>query len=96
MEEVLEIELEYAPREVFLDFHDREQRWAVVVAHRRCGKTVSCINDVIYRALTENKEDGRYAYVAPYYAQAKTIAWDYLLKFSQPVLAKANQSEDTV
>ena len=93
MEEVLEIELEYAPREVFLDFHDREQRWAVVVAHRRCGKTVSCINDVIYRALTENKENARYAYIAPYYGQAKTIAWDYLQRYAKPVTAKANQSE---
>lgn len=92
MEEV-EIELEYAPRSVFEDFHDREQRWAVIVAHRRCGKTVSCINDLIYRALTENKEDARYAYVAPYHSQAKTIAWDYLQKYSKPVLAKANQSE---
>ena len=93
MEEVLEIELEYAPRSVFLDFHDREQRWAVVVAHRRCGKTVSCINDVIYRALTEGKENARYAYIAPYYGQAKTIAWDYLQRYAKPVTAKANQSE---
>jgi hypothetical protein len=43
--------------------------------------------------LTDGKEDGRYAYLAPYYAQAKSIAFDYLLHFSQPVLAKANQSE---
>ena len=41
----------------------------------------------------DDKDQGRYAYVAPYYAQSKTIAWDYLLYFSQPVLTKANQSE---
>mgnify|MGYP003346250546 FL=1 len=93
MEEVLDIELEYAPRSVFQDFHDREQRWAVVVAHRRCGKTVSCINDLIFRALTEDKEHGQYAYVAPYYSQAKNIAWDYLQRYAKPVMAKANQSE---
>jgi phage terminase large subunit-like protein len=93
LEEVINVELDYKPREVFLDFHEREQRWAVIIAHRRAGKTVSCLNDALYRAITEGKEDGRYAYVAPYYAQAKTIAWDYLLKFSRPVLAKANQSE---
>ena len=94
MEEIIqEVELDYQPRDVFLDFHDRAERWSVIIAHRRCGKTVACLNDVIYRALTEDKVDGRYAYVAPYYAQAKTIAWDYLLRFSQPVLAKANQSE---
>jgi hypothetical protein len=92
-ERVLEVEMEYCPRKVFEDFHDRTERWAVIVAHRRCGKTVLCINDLIYKALMEGKEDGRYAYIAPYYSQAKNIAWDYLLKFSKPVLAKANQSE---
>lgn len=92
-EGVLEIEMEYCPRKVFEDFHDRQERWAVIVAHRRCGKTVLCINDLIYKALMEGKEDGRYAYIAPYYSQAKNIAWDYLLRFSKPVLAKANQSE---
>jgi len=90
---VLEVELDYCPRQVFEDFHDRVERWSVIVAHRRCGKTVLCINDLIYRALIDDKEDGRYAYVAPYYAQSKTIAWDYLVRFSRPVLAKANQSE---
>ena len=94
MEEiVLDVELDYKPRDVFEDFHERSQRWAVIVAHRRCGKTVSCINELIYKALIEGKEDGRYAYVAPYYSQAKNIAWDYLLRFSKPVMAKANQSE---
>jgi phage terminase large subunit len=92
-EPVLEVELDYKPRAVFEDFHDRQERWSVIVAHRRCGKTVLCINDLIYKALTDGKENGRYAYIAPYYSQAKNIAWDYLLHFSQPVLAKANQSE---
>ena len=94
MEEIVqEVELDYQPRQVFLDFHERQQRWAVIIAHRRAGKTVSCLNDVIYRALTEGKQDGRYAYVAPYYAQAKTIAWDYLMKFSAPVRINHNVSE---
>ena len=90
---VLKVEMDYCPRKVFEDFHDRTERWAVIVAHRRAGKTVLCINDLIYKALIEGKEDGRYAYIAPYYSQAKSIAWDYLLRYSQPVLAKANQSE---
>jgi hypothetical protein len=41
----------------------------------------------------EDKEDGRYAYVAPYMSQAKTIAFDYLLKYSRPVMTKSNQAE---
>ena len=93
MEEVVNVELDYKPREVFLDFHEREQRWAVIVAHRRCGKTVSCINDIIYKALTENKENAIYAYIAPYYSQAKTIAWDYLMRFTEPVRTKHNIAE---
>ena len=92
-ERVLEVELDYCPRQVFEDFHDRKERWSVIVAHRRCGKTVLCINDLIYRALMEDKEDGRYAYVAPYMSQAKTIAFDYLLKYSRPVMTKSNQAE---
>jgi len=92
-EPILEVELDYCPRDIFADFHDRVKRWSVIVAHRRAGKTVLCINDLIYRALIEDKEDGRYAYVAPYMSQAKTIAFDYLLKYSRPVMAKSNQAE---
>ena len=92
-EDVIDVELDYKPRDVFLDFHERQERWAVIVAHRRCGKTVSCINELIYKALVENKEDGRYAYLAPYYAQAKSIAFDYLMRFSEPVRANHNVSE---
>ena len=93
MEEELKVELDYCPRDVFLDFHEREERWAVIVAHRRCGKTVACINDLIYKALVDDKPDGRYAYLAPYYAQAKSIAFDYLMRFSEPVRANHNVSE---
>ena len=83
----------YKAREAFLDFHKREQRWAVLVCHRRAGKTVATIADIIRRAVMEKKENARYAYIAPYYAQAKNIAWDYLLKFAEPSIVKANQSE---
>jgi hypothetical protein len=38
----------------------------IIVAHRRAGKTVATINDLIYRALRDNKSDGRYAFVAPF------------------------------
>lgn len=88
-----DIKLKYRPRSVFEDFHDRKERWAVIVAHRRCGKTVACINDLIVKALLENKPHAQYAYIAPYYSQAKSVAWRYLERFSEPVMTKANQSE---
>ena len=95
MEGLIEVvhEFDYKARDAFLDFHYRKQRWAVLVCHRRAGKTVATICDTIRRAISENKPDARYAYIAPYYAQAKNIAWDYLLKFAKPAIVKANQSE---
>jgi len=86
-------EFPYKARDAFKDFHKRKERWAVLVCHRRSGKTVASINDLIRRAIKENKPDGRYFYMCPFYAQAKSVAWDYLLKYSEPALAKANQSE---
>ncbi len=90
---VKKYEYPYKSRDAFVDFHKRDQRWAVLVCHRRAGKTVATICDTIRRAITENKPDARYAYIAPYYAQAKNIAWDYLLRFAEPAIVKANQSE---
>lgn len=83
----------YTPRAAFLPFHERTQRWACIVAHRRAGKTVACINDVIRRAITDGKADGRYAYVAPFLTQAKAVAWDYLLRYSEPITTDRNASE---
>lgn len=62
-------------------------------AEDRAGKTVSCINDLIRRAIVEGKPDGQYAYICPYLSQAKSVAWNYLLRFSDAVRVKANASE---
>lgn len=88
-----EIVIPYAPRDVFLPFHGRAERWGCVVAHRRAGKTVACVNDLIKRAIVDGKSQGRYAYVAPYFGQAKAVAWDYLLYYSEPVRRQANHSD---
>lgn len=88
-----EIRLPYAPRPQFADFHARKQRWACKVAHRRAGKTVSAINDIIKRAITCQSPNPLFAYVAPYRSQAKSVAWDYLLRFSKPVAKTKNESE---
>jgi hypothetical protein len=46
-----EATVEYLPRDQFQPFHRRNQRRAIIVAHRRAGKTVATINDLIWRAL---------------------------------------------
>jgi hypothetical protein len=52
-----EATLEYNPRDQFQPFHRRKQRRAIIVAHRRAGKTVATINDLIWRALRDNQAD---------------------------------------
>ena len=79
------ITIPYAPRDAFKPLHYRTQRWAVVVAHRRAGKTVACVNELIKAALSFPGKDGRFAYVAPFFSQAKAVAWDYLKKYSAPI-----------
>ena len=82
----------YEPRAAFLPFHVRNQRWAVLVAHRRAGKTVACIAELVTRALATPKLNARYAYIAPYREQAKTVAWQYLKDMAAPVTL--NPEED--
>jgi hypothetical protein len=87
------ITLPYAPRRIFLPYHKRSQRLACIVAHRRCGKTVACINDMIRRALLIERPHGRFAYVAPFLAQAKEVAWEYLKRYVAPVISDKNEGE---
>lgn len=88
------IVIPYKPRVAFLPLHNRTERWAVVVAHRRAGKTVACVNELLKAALTSDKPDFRGAYVAPFYRQAKAVAWDYLKRYSAVVPGHVvNESE---
>lgn len=89
------IEIPYKPREQQLAIHDLmdDKRFGVVVAHRRMGKTVSAINHIIKDAILNQKEAPRYAYIAPTYGQAKRVAWDYLVKYADPLGGSSNISE---
>jgi phage terminase large subunit len=89
------IVIPYKPREVQKAIHALvdQYRFTVVVAHRRLGKTVSAINQLIKAAIQNDKEAPRYAYIAPTYGQAKRVAWDYLVKFVEPLGASINISE---
>lgn len=64
------------------------------VAHRRAGKTVARVNDLIKAAILCDRPDPRFAYVAPYYAQAKDVAWGYVKQFTATIPGvQANESE---
>jgi phage terminase large subunit len=65
-----------------------------MVCHRRMGKTVGCVGDLVVRALHTQKNDARFAYVAPFRQQAKEIAWVYLKNMTDGIRAeKPRESE---
>lgn len=80
-----QVVIPYVPRPQFLPYHDRTERWAWIAAHRRFGKTVGCINELIRGALTCPRENPRFAYIAPLYTQAKDIAWTYVKHFTADI-----------
>lgn len=86
----------YRPREAVMDFHARHQRFSVMVFHRRAGKTVACVNDLVDKALQCKLPMPRYSYVAPYYKQAKMVAWAYLKYYTQGICTKVMESELSV
>lgn len=86
------MKLDFDCRKQFREFFETDKRWSVIVAHRRAGKTVACIQRVIVKALIEGKTDGRYGYIAPFREQAKTVAWEYLKRYAHDVVA--NPADD--
>lgn len=87
-------EIEIIPRAPFRDFLKSEKRWACIVAHRRAGKTVACIQKLIKAAIEATKPNARYAYIAPFYTQAKDVAWQYLKQYTAQIPGTTtNESE---
>ena len=93
--EVQEVSTGYEPRQPQKEIHKavKNNRWTVAVCHRRMGKTVAAINQLIHSALQNEKQSPQYAYIAPTYSQAKRIAWDYLKDYTRPLGGVPNVSE---
>lgn len=86
----------YTPRQAFRSYHETDKRYCLTVAHRRAGKTVARINKIIRKAFECEMQSPRYGYLAPYYVQAKDIAWAYLKHYAAPLLSlggRINESE---
>jgi phage terminase large subunit len=86
----------YAPRPQFEPYHNRTERFSKIVAHRRFGKTVGCINDKIKQAITNPRQfpPPRYSYIAPTFTQAKDVAWSYVKHYCQAIPGvKTSESE---
>ena len=92
----MQITIPYAPRKHQAHLHKTisKYRWSVLVCHRRFGKTVCMINHLIRSALMTKEKNPRYAYIAPTFKQAKSIAWDYIKQFTHKIPGvKFNETE---
>lgn len=85
----MKVVIPYRPRFPQDEIHKQLEthRFCVLVAHRRLGKTVLSVNHLIKRAITDRKERGMYAYLAPFRNQAEQIAWGYLKHYTSQIPA---------
>lgn len=92
-----DIVIPYYPRPIWRDvIHPalEEKNRAVLVCHRRFGKSVGCINELIKKALGNRKRAPQYCYLGPFRNQAKLIAWEYLKFYARAVPGvKINESD---
>lgn len=84
-EQIQVVNTGYNPRPHQRYLHKHFKRFNVVCAHRRFGKTVTVINEMIDRGLRNDLKNPRYYYIAPTYSAAKRIAWDYLKDFTKNI-----------
>ena len=68
----------YVPRPLQKTMHLSLRRFNVILCHRRFGKTIFSLNEMLDKGLRCTHKNPQYAYVAPTYGQAKRIAWDQL------------------
>ena len=69
----------YCPRPLQWRFHEERTRFCMLLCHRRFGKTVAAVNDLIREALRRGREDWRAAYAAPFLGQAKAVVFFILV-----------------
>jgi hypothetical protein len=81
----VKIETGYTPRPLQDVLHARLKRFNVVVCHRRFGKTVFSINEMVDQGLRCTRQNPQYAYIAPTYGQAERIAWDMLKNYTRNI-----------
>lgn len=75
----------------------QDVRFSVLVCHRRWGKTVFAVMELILAAMMTARPDFKGAYVAPFRKQAKDIAWDYFKRFAGKIPGVTfNETELTV
>jgi len=96
----MKVKIPYSPRPIWRDkIHPAldQYRWAVLVCHRRFGKTVGSINHLIKQAAQNKLQSPQYAYIAPFQKQARMIAWNYLKYYTNVIPGiKVNETQSYI
>lgn len=91
------ITLPYKPRPLWKKIlHPAMEKYnkLILVCHRRFGKTIGSVNELIRQAVKCEKKSPQLAYIAPYRNQAKLIAWKELCYYTSFIPGvKVNQAE---
>lgn len=98
--------MRYEPREVFKEFHTVDWCRAILLCHRRAGKTYSAVAELLKRSYN-GPSDGQYLFISPLAEQsmANTIGMfqrfddeGYIVKFDKTngVLTLANGAQITL
>ncbi len=84
----------FMPRPLQEELHHSFRRFNVIVCHRRFGKTVFGVNEIIHQALKCSKRHPVYAYIAPTYGQAKRVAWQMLKDYTKDIPGVYTNEQD--
>ena len=88
------VSLSFTPFAHQRDAHAKRKRFTVLVWHRRAGKTVFAVVELILAALKFTGVRGRFAYVGPLLKQTKKVVWDYLKHHTREIEGRGiNESE---
>ena len=82
------IDLGYRPRALQGVLHSELKRFNVLVCHRRFGKTVFSIMEMIDQGLNCDLKNPQYAYISPTYGQSKRVAWEYIKDFTKNFISR--------
>lgn len=92
--EIKEVSTGYRPRPLQLEIHRALKRFSVLAIHRRFGKTVLAVNELIDKALRCQKPNPQFAYAAPFRTQAKQVAWKYIKEYTAPIPGTTTYESD--
>lgn len=91
---LVSIGIPYHPRPHQLLIHNALERFKVAVCHRRLGKSVMAVNEIIKRAMECTRDNPQYAYISPTAKQSKRNVWNLVKYYSKFIpYTKFNEAE---